>query len=136
MLYTVHLALEPYRDTARHHSSPRLLDSCFALSFELPPPNKLLSQDIPGIDTEPAGGYSLPLTVTLGVHVHHWSSGTPLRAEGMCWPQPRQVAFASWLLAYELLNGVGVLGSNLQQVEQVTPKHMLKDGGKLEVEML
>lgn len=75
------------------HSSSRPLVPCFDLSFELPP-NKPVNQDIPGIDKVPAGGYSLPLTVTLGVQVHHWSSGTLLSADGMCWPQPRQVAFA------------------------------------------
>ncbi|KUI64723.1 hypothetical protein VM1G_11272 [Cytospora mali] len=39
--------------------------------------------------TRAAGGYGLPSNSTLGSQLHHWLSGTPDMALGMCCPQPR-----------------------------------------------
>lgn len=38
------------------------------------------------------GGYSFPFTIFFGAHVHHSLSGIASRTEGICWPQPHQVA--------------------------------------------
>lgn len=56
------------------------------------------------------GGYDLPLTSTLGSQVHHWSSGTLAKTEGMWLPQPRQVCFAAGALVHRYL-GYTLLGT-------------------------
>lgn len=80
-------------DTKPLHRSP-FPPSCFAFPSPPPPPTRFLSHPGADIWDLAAGGYDLPSTLTLGSQVHHWSSGTPARAEGMWFPQPRHVFLA------------------------------------------
>ena len=59
-----------------------------------PPPTRFLSQDGAETPNLAAEGYDFPSMVTRGSQLHHWSSGTPARAEGMWLPHPRQDFFA------------------------------------------
>jgi hypothetical protein len=88
------------------------------------------SQDAPGICTLAAGGYSLPLNLTLGSQVHHWSSGTPDMALSMWLPQPRQdfLPVDGWerqhLISGPQQHSSGLAEDRLLQVGQLAEKHI------------
>lgn len=122
---------------------PRLHSSSFFPPSFLAPPPKSPPRTEPrpaALADLAAGGYSLPSTVTRGSQVHHSDSDTPLRAWGMCWPQPRQDFLAvGWggeggreregCQQVWVSRGLSQ-AKDLQQVGQSAPKHIVivRDG--------